>query len=345
MRHDFAPDITREVATPIRPLPSPEPEPGPIAARIDRLDSIAEERRTLRIPRPDRTVDREVRRDRSVEVNRSMDRHNRRDRRDHNVAVSVDVRLRPEERQLMTDVARFRVIARHDLERHIYNGNVGALDRDLRYLESKGLLTKDSVNARRDNARDYFKDGMVRVQRIEVVTLTERGRKLIARVGDLSPSQKTYAHLVKPREAEHDTQIYAAYRKEAARIEREGGKPTRVELDFELKSKVQSAMYAERKAQPDREMDEIRRQVAEQHQLPMVDGHMEIPDARVHYETSQGGQASFSDIEVVTAAYRPGHLRGKSQAGFRLYVSGRDAGKLGARIEDEHHLLDNIFDL
>jgi type IV secretion system protein VirB4 len=140
--------------------------------------------------------------------------------------------------------------------------NAGALDRDLHYLESKGLLTKDTVNARRDNARDYFKDGMVRVQRIEVVTLTERGRKLIARVGDLEPGQKTYARLVKPREVEHDTQIYGAYRKEAARIEREGGKPTRVELDFELKSKVQSAMYAEHKAQPDRDMDEIKRQVS-----------------------------------------------------------------------------------
>jgi hypothetical protein len=77
----------------------------------------------------------------------------------------------------------------------------------------------------------------------------------------------------------------------------------------------------------------------------MVDGHMEIPDARVHYEMPQGGGAAFSDIEVVTAAYRPGHLRGKSQAGFRMYVSGRDAGKLGALIENEHHLLDNILDL
>jgi DNA-binding MarR family transcriptional regulator len=345
MRHDFTPDIPREVARPVTPLPPPEPEPGPVASRIDRLDSIAEDRRPPRIPQPERTVDPEVRRERDVEVNRGGDRHDRRDRRDNHVAVTIDVRLRPEERQLMTDVARFRVIAARDLERHIYNGNAGALDRDLHYLESKGLLTKDTVNVRRDNARDYFKDGMVRVRRIEVVTLTERGRKLIARVSDLEPGQKTYAHLVKPREVEHDTQIYGAYRKEAARIEREGGKPTRVELDFELKSKVQSAMYAEHKAQPDRDMDEIRRQVAEQHRLPMVDGHMEIPDARVHYEMPQGGGAAFSDIEVVTAAYRPGHLRGKSQAGFRMYVSGRDAGKLGALIENEHHLLDNILDL
>ena len=150
---------------------------------------------------------------------------------------------------------------------------------------------------------------------------------------------------MKPREVEHDTQIYSAYRKEAARIERDGGRPTRIKLDFELKANVQRAMYAERKAQPDRNMDEIRQQVAAQFQLPIVDGHLEIPDARVHYETSQGGQTFFSDIEVVTAAYRPGHLRGKTRAGFRLYVSGRDAGKLGARIEDEHHLLDHIFDL
>jgi hypothetical protein len=47
----------------------------------------------------------------------------------------------------------------------------------------------------------------------------------------------------------------------------------------------------------------------------------------------------------VTAAYRPGHLRAKDQAGFHTYVSGRDAASVSRQIEGEHHLLDHILDL
>jgi len=72
-------------------------------------------------------------------------------------------------------------------------------------------------------------------QRIEVVTLTEQGLRLAYETGKFTPEQKLYHGLVKPREAEHDTQIYRAYLKEAEQIERAGGKNLRVELDFELK--------------------------------------------------------------------------------------------------------------
>ena len=64
-----------------------------------------------------------------------------------------------------------------------------------------------------------------------------------------------------------------------------------------------------------------------------------------HYELDQGSQAAFSDVEVVTAAYRPQHLRAKEQAGFRTYASSSDRAALSARIEDEHHTLDWVLDL
>ena len=47
----------------------------------------------------------------------------------------------------------------------------------------------------------------------------------------------------------------------------------------------------------------------------------------------------------MTGAYRPGHLRGKAQAGFRLYASDRDRSRLGKEIEDDHHMLHEILDL
>jgi len=178
-----------------------------------------------------------------------------------------------------------------------------------------------------------------------VVTLTKQGLLLAHETGKFTSEQKLYHGLVKPREAEHDTQIYRAYLKEAEQIERAGGKNLRVELDFELKRIVYKAMYAARKSEPERDIAEIKQEVAQRLHFPYINNKIEIPDARIHYELDQGSQAAFSDIEVVTAAYRPQHLRAKEQAGFRAYASSSDRAALSARIEDEHHTLDWVLDL
>src|SRR5205807_51918 len=113
-------------------------------------------------------------------------------------------------------------------------------------------------------------------------------------------------------------------RKEAEKITEKGGTRLRVRLDFEIKSDVQKAIYAERKADPNRDMADIKKQVAEWFELPFVDGKIQIPDARIDYdlpretsqEPDQGAQTGHQDIEVLTAAYHAGHLRSKAQAGF-----------------------------
>ena len=163
--------------------------------------------------------------------------------------------------------------------------------------------------------------------------------------------------MVKPREVEHDSQIYRAYGKEAAEIERKGGTNLRVKLDFELKSDIQKAIYAERKANPERDMAEIKQQVAKDFDLPYVNGGIQIPDARIVYDLEQkderktdqdigeGSQSGHEDIEVLTAAYSPGHLRAKSQSGFNLYASASDRASVTARVEGDHHLIDNILEL
>jgi len=220
------------------------------------------------------------------------------------------------------------------------------MERDLAFLREKGLVTIDSVNARRDGRGG-------RVERIEVVTLTKFGRDITRHISDLAPKQKLYAGLVKPREVEHDTQIYRAYRKESERIEEKGGTNLRVRLDFELKSEVQKAIHAARKADPSRDMSDIKREVARQFELPYVNEGIQIPDARIEYDPPQGddqggGQGTsggHQDIEVLTAAYRPGHLRNKAQAGFHLYASSSDRATLTGKIEDDHHLMENILEL
>jgi hypothetical protein len=240
--------------------------------------------------------------------------------------------------KLLSEVGRFRVVTVRDLSEAVYRGEKGQLTRDLQFLRDKGLVSTDFVNARRDGR-------LQKVERIEVVTLTRTGRTLVRHSGELRPDQEVYAGLVKRREVEHDSQIYRAYLKEAGRIEQLGGRNPRIVLDFDLKAKVHQAIYHERKADPERDPKDIRQEVADEMKLPMVDGQIQIPDARIEYEFDQGARAAFSDIEVATAAYRPGHLRDKAQAGFRIYASARDRARLSAQIEGEHHTLDYILDL
>jgi hypothetical protein len=262
----------------------------------------------------------------------------RRPRRNDLPNQMVGVSLREEERKVLAEVGRFRVITTRDLAETIYDSRHPRMERDLAFLREKGLVKVDSVNARRDGRGE-------KVERIEVVTLTRTGRDAARQTSGLPQDQKLYAELVKPREVEHDAQIYRAYRKEAEQIERKGGTNLRVQLDFELKSQVQKAIHAERKADPERDMAEIKQQVAQQFELPYVNDGIQIPDARIQYDMDQGSRTGHEDIEVLTAAYRPGHLRNKAQAGFHTYASASDRATLTAKIEGDHHLMENILEL
>jgi hypothetical protein len=314
-----------------RKEPEPLVPPGPLDRRIGDLREQAAQSRLPEIPR------RQYERHRTEGPSIQRDREPVRSR--HHLPPGFSgIRLHEQEKKLLGEAGRFRVVALRDLQRTIYGGDERALRSDLRYLKQQGLVAHDLVNARRDGRSRS-------IERIEVVTLTPSGEKLARQSNSFSPDQKLYHGLVKPREAEHDSQIYRAYQKEWEQIEKEGGSNPRVRLDFELKSEVQKAIYAARKEDPERDLDEIKQQIAAEQKLPIVDGQIQIPDARIEYDQDQGARTGYSDIEVVTAAYHPGHLRAKAQAGFHTYVSGRDAGTLTARIEGEHHLMDHILDL
>jgi hypothetical protein len=258
----------------------------------------------------------------------------------------VGLFLRDEEIKALRAIGTFRVVTTRDLADTLYGGRRSELQRDLRFLQEKGVVEVNSVNGRRDGRGG-------KVERIEVVTLTRPGKELVRQVSGLPEGQKLYSGIVKPREVEHDAQIYRAWLREAGRIEQKGGTNLRVQLDFELKSKIQKAIHAERKADPKRDIAEIKEQVAKQFELPFVDGKIQIPDARIDYDLprsndqdiDQGSRTGHEDIEVLTAAYRPGHLRAKAQAGFRVYASSSDRATLTAKIEEDHHLMENILEL
>ena len=269
---------------------------------------------------------------RQLEVPRAQRRGNRRDQR----SLTIGLRVRPEERQLLTEVGKFRVVSTDDLARVVYKGNGNQMESDLRFLKSKRLVEVHVLNARRDGRRED-------VRRFEAVTLTPTAKRLLERSGDVPDGQQLYAGLVKASEAEHDAQIYRAYLKELAHIEKEGGQNPRVRLDFELKAAVQRALYKARKAVPERDLSDIKAEIARDFELTVSRDKIVIPDARIEYELPTGGSAHV-DIEVATSAYRRNHIASKTQAGFKLYISRGDIGNLGPAIQDDHDLMSQIFD-
>jgi hypothetical protein len=334
-REEIPRDLPRNPS--VREIPL---EPTPIEMRRAQLDSRADNRQLLDLPQPERKVagggeSSKSDSDASVTQPHTHD-HAHRVRRDRLPEQGVGLALRAEELKVLTEVGRFRVIATRDLESTVYDGHGHRMERDLRFLRQQGLIETNAVNARRDGRFE-------RVEQIEVVTLTKDGRSLIGRVADLPEGQQLYSGLVKPREAEHDTQIYRAYLKEAERIEKSGGSNLRVVLDFELKSEVQKAIHSARKAEPERDMAEIKQQVAELFELPYRNDGIQIPDARIEYDLDQGSRTGHEDIEVLTGAYRAGHIR--SKAGFRAYASTADRSSISGRIEDEHQIMRDILEL
>ena len=167
-----------------------------------------------------------------------------------------------------------------------------------------------------------------------MVSLTKGGQSLVRLTGALPQGQKLYSGLVKPREIEHDAQIYRAYRKEADRIEQRGGTNLRVKLDFELKSDVQKAIHAARKTAPEREMAEIKQQVAQQFELPYVNDAIQIPDARIEYDMDQGSRTGHGEYRGIDCrlSCRPSARQG---AGWlpqlRLGLGSRDTERTDRR--------------
>jgi hypothetical protein len=345
MRLDLPQELPRRRVSET-PRSSPALEPSPIELRREALAAIASDRRVMphapqdRSHLPERTRKSERN---TISMNRPMDQ---RPRRETIPQQAIGLSLREEECKLLAEVGRFRVIRTSDLAETVYNNRHSRMERDLAFLRERKLIEVNAVNARRDGRGG-------RVERIEVVTLTKGGQSLVRLTSELPRDQKLYAGLVKPREVEHDTQIYRAYRKEAERIEQKGGTNLRVKLDFELKSEIQKAIYAERKADPERDIGEIKQKVAKDFELPYVNDGIQIPDARIVYDLDpkvdqdrdQGSRGGHEDIEVLTAAYSPSHLRAKSQAGFRVYASHSDRASITSKIEGDHYLMENILEL
>jgi hypothetical protein len=231
-------------------------------------------------------------------------------------------RLRDADIRLLAAVGTFRVIRADDLQamrssRDVWNG-------DLRHLQEQGLLESKTVTINRELTA--------------VVVLTRDGKSLLDAHQDRADQgrpQIFHAGLVKPRELAHDAQLHRLFQAEASRIEAAGGRVTRVALDYELKRDYQT--FLNRSDRPgDVTHEDDLATFAAQHELPIVDGHLELPDLRIEYEGANG-DALHRDVELVTEHYSRAQLAGKAQAGFALYRAA-GASRRGGTPIDPHHL-------
>jgi hypothetical protein len=171
---------------------------------------------------------------------------------------------------------------------------------------------------------------------MEVLALTRPGRTFLKRDAG---NQALYDGFVKPREIVHDAALYRMFQKEVERIERDGGRVRRVILDYELKKRAYSPLAKARNLPP-LEYTERQKDIAQENDLPVVDGHIVLPDLRAEYETREGEERHV-DLELATRNYRAAHIHAKSAAGFRVYA---DTGSHAlAAVIDNHDVIAELL--
>jgi hypothetical protein len=222
----------------------------------------------------------------------------------------------------LRDLAKFRVIAVHDLTEFLY------LNRKERAVpELRNLVRQDLV-------RMAVFDGPEGTPK-ELATLTRVGRRVVGANRLVAPEQATYSGFGKPREANHDADLYRMYQQEAARIQKEGGEPLRVVLDYELKKNIHRdiALYG-RLAAPE---------IAARYALSAVRGKIPVPDLQIEYVTRDKDRALIN-LELVTEHYRGSSVDQKVRAGFRLYTPHGEADRL-RRLCDQYEWTAEILSL
>jgi len=235
--------------------------------------------------------------------------------------------LRNSEIHSLIEAGKFRVVDTDDLARFAYAGNRDRMESDIRNLARQGLAEERGTSVLKNESR-------------QVLTLTKKGHRLIRRQNLLPEDQALYHGFVKPKEANHDADLYRLYQKIDGDIEGNGGRVLRVALDYELKEKLYKKL-GEAQARNHKRLDLQKQVFARELQLPVVQGKVVLPDMRIEYET-QDGDRSRVDVELATSHYHGNHLAEKARAGFRIYARSQDASGL-RRIRDEREITTAIL--
>ena len=173
------------------------------------------------------------------------------------------------------------------------------------------------------------------------LTLTTEGRDLLdshSLERDREPSQTFYTGVSRAREIDHDSNLYATFRQEEARLRDEHPdlEIRRVILEQDLKREYQEFLQepnrgrADSDGRPGRDENEVR-DWAREHDLRYFDDQVHFPDYRIEYELD--GRELHQDVELFTPHYRGAHAASHAQTGFRIYVvaSRGGGGRSGPR--------------
>ena len=226
-----------------------------------------------------------------------------------------DYRLNSSQSTMLQDLGAFRTITAGSLRKHVYRGDEERSRKDLRNLTDQRLVTVQPDS----KAKGSY------------VSLTRAGKDLTQNNFRTNPDQAIYSGIVKKRELRHDAAIYDVYQKEALKITKSGGTPTRVVLDYELKKNVNRQLAKIQYLSP-AERERQRQEIADAHALKIVKGKIQIPDVRVEYESREHEQCKV-DLECVTGHYKARQIAAKRAAGFTLYNQDYH-GKSAERGED-----------
>lgn len=202
---------------------------------------------------------------------------------------------------VLRDVGAFRTITAESLRKHLYQDDAERFKKDLTNLTDQRLM---SVQAG-PKGKDRY------------VSLTRDGKAVTESYLRSNSNQFVYSGIVKKRELRHDAAIYEVYRKEAMKISESGGSPKRIVLDFELKKNVNRQLAKIQYLSPV-ERERQRKEIADAHELKIVNGKIQIPDVRIEYESREQEQCKV-DLECVTGHYKARQIAAKAAAGFKLY--------------------------
>ena len=226
--------------------------------------------------------------------------------------------LNGEDSRMLATIGAFRVAVERDLDA-VRDPDWDPHDDTLKHLRDQGLIEFAPIN---DDVR--------------AVVLTEDGRDLLEanrRERDEDDErQEFHSGVSNPRELEHDSQVFEAYREVEARLRDEGADISRVVLEVDLRREYQEWLQEHNKGNPDSDgrPDRDPREIeawARQHDLPYIDEHVRFPDFRIEYE--RDGRDHHEDVEVMSEHYRGAYAAGKGQCGFTCYSGGGSSSSRG----------------